>query len=431
MATDQHLSSIDHDAWPGIASTPSGLLTGVKARRAEAEFAKACANAGLSLEDEPDLTVHHDALFARIAHSGWLGIAESFMAGEWSTPDSSALVKVLTRLLEVGYNPATKHVPISEAFGGELPGDLVALYSGDGLSHHGGAFTSGVPTTVRESWPTYSRGVNKNSKPHFVDVTTVAEPDDTVDREDLADAQRRWAEQLCDMTKTNVGTHMLVYPASGAQVAVSAAARRATVDIASPDDAHLAYLHEQLVLEGVEDSVACVSLDDGIPRRGELHSRYEAIVSIEKLEALSPKQREAFAQTISRALVGTGRVVLQSTVATETMSKAAHSALQPLRAYIWPGMEYPTTHDVHKLLERNSGLRVIEHTHVGTHYKASLRHERSFFDGRLREAAAAGFDQVFRRLWTYQFALREALLSLGMIDSVAFTAIHRHRGGRR
>ena len=94
-------------------------------------------------------------------------------------------------------------------------------------------------------------------------------------------------------------------------------------------------------------------------------------------------------------------------------------------------MELPSVEDVHKLLERHSGLRVVEHLHLGTHYKASLQYERSFFDGRLREAAAAGFDQVFRRLWAYQFALREALLALGMIDSVAFVATHRHRGGRR
>ena len=70
-------------------------------------------------------------------------------------------------------------------------------------------------------------------------------------------------------------------------------------------------------------------------------------------------------------------------------------------------------------------------THVGTHYLETVRFQRSFFDGRLREAAAAGFDHVFRRLWTFQFALREALLTLGMLDAVHAVATHRHRGGRR
>src|SRR5690625_5685890 len=67
MALDQHLSSIDAEQWPGIATYPSGILTKVRARKAEAEFAKACSQAGLSLVEDPDLVVHHDALFARIA----------------------------------------------------------------------------------------------------------------------------------------------------------------------------------------------------------------------------------------------------------------------------------------------------------------------------------------------------------------------------
>src|SRR5699024_12029651 len=104
---------------------------------------------------------------------------ESYLAGEWSTPDSATLVQVLTRLLKVDYSPATKAVAISESFGGDLPGDLVSLYSGDGLSHPGGLFTSGVHTTVRQSWPSYTRGPGAE-KPPCVDVSTLSEPDDPV-----------------------------------------------------------------------------------------------------------------------------------------------------------------------------------------------------------------------------------------------------------
>ncbi len=33
-------------------------------------------------EDGPDMEVLHDALFTRIAATGWLGFAESYLAGE-------------------------------------------------------------------------------------------------------------------------------------------------------------------------------------------------------------------------------------------------------------------------------------------------------------------------------------------------------------
>ena len=86
---------------------------------------------------------------------------------------------------------------------------------------------------------------------------------------------------------------------------------------------------------------------------------------------------------------------------------------------------------MHRLVDRHSGLRIIAETHTGAHAAESLAMQRSFFSGQLREAAASGFDAVFRRLWTYQLALREALMREGMIDSVQFTAVRRNRGGRR
>ena len=46
----EHLSSIDADSWPNVATVPSPRWPGLKARRAEAEFAKACDDAGLELD---------------------------------------------------------------------------------------------------------------------------------------------------------------------------------------------------------------------------------------------------------------------------------------------------------------------------------------------------------------------------------------------
>ena len=62
----EHLSSIDAESWPNVATVPAPRWPGMKARRAEAEFAKACEDAGLELDLEaeggPDLKVGHDAL---------------------------------------------------------------------------------------------------------------------------------------------------------------------------------------------------------------------------------------------------------------------------------------------------------------------------------------------------------------------------------
>ena len=99
--------------------------------------------------------------------------------------------------------------------------------------------------------------------------------------------------------------------------------------------------------------------------------------------------------------------------------------------YIWPDLDYPTATEIHRLVDRESGLRVIGQTHLGSHTELSLAMQHSLFDAHAREAAAAGFDVVFRRLWDYQFALRQALFRLGMLDAVQLTLTHRNRRGRR
>ena len=207
--------------------------------------------------------------------------------------------------------------------------------------------------------------------------------------------------------------------------------RRATVDVLTSDVDQMSHMREALVLEGADDSIHVERIPGVVPNPKQWHGHYDAIVTVEKVEQLSASERKEYIRAVDRFLTPNGRAGIQSIVATESMTEAGKASLQALRAYVWPGLDYPRTTEMHQLVDKNSNLRIVSETHVGTHYLESLRQQRSFFDGHLREAAAAGFDPVFRRLWTFQFALREALMTLGMIDSVQFGLAHRNRGGRR
>ena len=416
---------IDADRWPLVATTPDIRFASIRARRAEAAFAAACRKANLSLSgDDPDLEVRVEDLFVRIAASGWVGLAESYMAEEWSTP---RLVSVVRGLLQAGYAPRTPHIGASPSSGGELPAELVRLYNPDPFGHQGGIYSTGVPTTVRSSQRSYAR---RGPAAHFVDITQVSEPT-AVDREDLAPALERGARWLLNAAHVDAGTHTLVWPAAGAQAAVLAAQRNAVVDLVSADAATLQVAREHMVLSGVADNVHCQLVDAAVPSRKQFRGRYDAIVSVGLFDTLNGRERATYFGTLERLLAPQGRAVIHTAVATEALSPAARGALETLRAYVWPNAELLTVDEVHKLADRTSGLRIIEQRHTAAHAQETLAQQRSFFAGKHREAAAAGFDSVYRRLWTFQLALREALLSLGMIDSVQFTAVHRNRHGRR
>lgn len=404
----------------------------MRIRRAEAAFAGAAARAGLSLAgDDADLVVAHDTLFARLAASGWIGLAEGYLAGEWATPDSTHLVAVLERLIAAKYAPRTPRLaPASGGIGVEIPASLVPHFSGDGVSPFQGHFATGVPTTQRVAVKSWVPGAGKRGAPatHFVDRTEVGPPLGT-SRLDLGDAQARTVASLLDAAGVGEGTHVLIAPAAGGAVATAGALRGATVDCIAPSDNARA-LREHLTYVGVGDSVHVVEA----PERNQLlgcGSSYDAVVSVEHLETLAPADSRRFLRGLDAVLAPGGRVALQTIVRTDALSPAARAAVESMRAYVWPGLSFSTPDELAKLVDRHTRLRIVAESHAPQHLAESLRLQRITFEGNARDAAADGYDVVYRRLWLWQLSLREALARLGMLDLVQLRLATRSRGGRR
>lgn len=432
----RHLEPIDVEEWPGVASVPNLAFAGARARQAEYRFAKACSNAGLVLlGNDPDLIIDHEELFSRLAASGWLGLAESYMAGEWR---SERLADVLTALLGTGFKPRGK---LSGSFtlpgqavdaGGALPNELIRLSSGDGMSAFGGVFASGVPTTLRTAVKSHVPGAGRNREPasHFVDITKISEPV-AVEREDLGEAQRRAASFLLDGAKVKAGSHVLEFPSSGGALAILAARRQGTVDALTADPAQVSSLEETFVLAGVEEDIHIEVIPQAIPSPREWGGAYDSIVAMEKLEVVGKHGSKRFIKAIDRMLTTGGNVAMQSLVATDQWSPVCSEAISLLKAYIWPALHYPTVDEVHQLVDRDSSLRVVKETHFAGHYLKSVQLQREVFEGQIREAAADGFDAVYRRMWVYHYALIEALLRLGCLNAVQFALTTKNRRGRR
>ncbi|MEJ6012243.1 class I SAM-dependent methyltransferase [Corynebacterium sp. H127] len=438
MATyiPDHLSTADPETWPAIVNVPEpGMLLNMRTRRAERLFATACAKAAITLEGpHPDVVVLHEELFVRLAESGWLGLAESYMAGEWTAEDLPA---VLAKLLASGFSLRTPRSfrglsGKDRGDGAELPSDLVQLCSTDGVSTFGGLFASGVPTTVRTAMKSFVSGAGRGSEPatHFVDVTSLAAPID-VERADLGDAQLRAADSVLDASHVGSGSDVLEFPSSGGALALQASARGATVDVLTSDEEHRLALDEFIILNGASDHVHPYLLEHPIPTREDWRGRYDGILSLEKFEHMGKTGRVGFLRSLDRMLTIGGFIGMQTVVATETFGPNSREALSVLRGYVWPALRFSTTREIHQLVDKETGLRIIAEKHFGAHYLATLRLQRETFEGNLREAAAAGYDPVFRRMWIYHYALLEALFQLGCLDAVQLTLTSRNRSGRR
>lgn len=433
--TPEHLAHVDPEVWPALVTLPEpGPLIDWRARRAERRFSAACSAAGLQLDDAtPDLVVVHDELFVRLAESGWLGLAEGYLAGEWTAPN---LTEVLTKLLETGYQPQGKTISptraASKGDGRELPADLVQLFSEDGVSAFGALFASGIPTTERQSRRSFVPGAGRGSEPaaHFVDVTGVSAPID-VERADFLPGQQRAVQQLLDSAQVLEGADVLEYPSSGGALALAASARGATVDVLTADPEHQVALEEYVTLGGAADYVHPYTLAAPFPSRDDWRGRYDCILSMEKLEHMGSQGRVSYFKALDRMLTVGGFIGMQTVVATERFGTVSKQALAILRSYIWPALRYSELEDIHKIVDKETGLRIVAERTFGQHYQESLAIQRLIFEGNHREAAATGYDAVFRRLWIFHFALLEALFKLGCLEAVQLTLTSRNRAGRR
>ncbi|GGG67886.1 class I SAM-dependent methyltransferase [Corynebacterium pelargi] len=410
------MSTVDPLRWPAIANVPEQGRIRRRARKAESEFAYACEQAGLSLEGaDADLRVLEDALFLRIADAGWLGLAESYMAGEWL---SSNLPHVLQRLLETGYAPKSNARPKGLFDARATPVDLLRLSAGEGLFSYASVFSSGVPTTERITLPPPGRGKMKSAQPLGVEVTTLSDPT-VVERLDQSDAQARAVATLLDMADVGTGTYLADVPAQTPAVALAAIARNATVDVMSCDEELVEEL--EAVASKAQGALEVCALPGPLPEPGRLRRRFDAVVSVDGVEAMDPGALKTWLHTCEQVLVPGGHVALETLVATEAL-KPLDSALDVLRAYLAPGWHGRSMEQVLHSIHAQPGLKPQSVLVFGGHYVEGLRLQRERFEAHQREAAALGFDAVYRRLWIFQLALKEALLRAGLLDAVMISA---------
>lgn len=437
-----HLAGIDADTWGHVAQVPTGWRVRLGAVRAESQLLKACAaqniefvtrqefeqielaraaqatraeavgggepsatgqNAGVS--ETVYVTVKHDALFYRIEERGWTGLAEGYIAGEWQTTD---LPGFLTGLLKSGYAPRVK-LPAAKAAPSSrgIALDLAELSSRQFGAITGGIFASGAATTLRKS-----RNVGRRER--LMDVTTLSTPT-VVEKGDGPAAQFRAVEQLLNDTGVRQGSEVLEFPATGTAVAAGTVARGALIDLLGENGALLGEIWERVQQRNAGDYVHVAELPQPIPQ-GDWRGRYDAIISLEQLEYLgAPK---AFFQAIERLLAIRGRAGIQTVVAARTQTPAEKQILGVLRTYLWPHLTLMSTQELVDVIDSSTHLNVAAVRHFGEHWAETMSLHHQEFLAKQAQAAAAGFDSTFRRLWHYMFSVWAALAATGAIDAI-------------
>lgn len=172
----------------------------------------------------------------------------------------------------------------------------------------------------------------------------------------------------------------------------------------------LAYARERIAAKGLSDRVD-LRLQDYREEQG----RYDRIVSIEMLEAVGEAYWPAYFGKLRDGLKPGGRIVLQAITIREDRFESYKRSPDFIQRYIFPGGMLPTPRLLAEQAER-VGLAVTASETFGEGYAHTLAEWRRRFEAEWPKVAALGFDADFRRLWDYYLSYCEAGFRTGTID---------------
>jgi cyclopropane-fatty-acyl-phospholipid synthase len=406
-------ATIDPDVWPGVAAPPSGTKAAVAGKAAGLLFKGAVRRLPLLVvypdgsvvgsggPDAPVMTmVRPDAFEARIGDNGLIGLGESFMAGDWEASDPAAVLEVFAasvdtlipkplQKLRTLYLPRTpRHEQNAEQ---NTRSNISRHYD---LSNE--LFTNFLDRTMSYSSALFPLGDGVL---------------DAVPWEALAEAQQAKIDRLLDKAGVQAGTRLLEIGTGWGELALRAAARGAVVYSVTLSSEQQALAQERIAAAGYADQVT-VALQDYRAVEGE----FDAVVSVEMIEAVGYEYWPIYFQTIDRVLAPGGKVAIQAITMPHGRMLATRNAYTWVHKYIFPGGFLPSVRAIESVTQQHTTLRVRERMGMGDHYAATLRLWEERFIARSREAGELGFDAVFQRMWVFYLAYSRAGFQSGYLD---------------
>lgn len=328
--------------------------------------------------------IHDDRLFVRLLLRGELGAGESFVAGEWSSDDVVAVIRVFLR--------ATR------ARGAESPLTWLAQ----------------LPALARHRRNT-RRASERNIHAHydlgnafyrtFLDDETLAYscaywPDPAMS---LADAQRAKLDRLCDWLALEPRDHLLEIGCGWGGMAIHAARTRGCrVTAITISRAQHELAVARVAAAGLADRVTVQYRD-----YRDLDGTFDKLVSIEMLEAVGEAALPAYFATCARVLAPGGRFALQSITMPDERFEAYRRRVDWMQTYVFPGSLIPSTGLIARAAAA-AGFAIERSDDIGPDYAPTLRAWRARFLASLPAVRAMGFDDAFIRTWLLYLAFSEA-----------------------
>ncbi len=357
---------------------------------------------GLGQADEPHAVMHWHTwdVCAAVLRSGDIGLAESYIAGDWHSPDVSALL----RLLIANRDALEK-----------------TIY---------GSWWGALAYRLRHALNRNSRsGSRRNIHAHYdlgnafyrlwldESMSYSSAWFDGRPEQSLADAQHAKMNRALREVRLQAGERLLEIGCGWGALAETAAwGFDAHVTGVTLSTEQLAWAQQHIQDHGLSDRVD-LRLQD---YRDLDEAPFDAVVSIEMFEAVGRRYWADYFATVARLLKPGGRACIQSITIRDDLFERYAGSTDFIQQYIFPGGMLPSVREF-RLAASQAGLVVKNQLNFGRDYAETLRRWRTRFHAEAHAMPALGFDTRFMRTWDFYLHYCEAAFDTGNTDVVQFT----------
>ena len=341
-----------------------------------------------------NIQVHSLKGLQRLVSGGYMGLAEGYMAGEWSSPslpelfafgtaNQNLLDKRLSGGILIGLINKTSHIFRRNTRGG----------SRRNISNHydlGNAFFS----EWLDPSLTYSSAIFNNTGKQTLQI-----------------AQENKCQRIINELGIKKNDHILEIGCGWGGFAEYAARKTdARITAITISKEQYEYSLRRIKNAGLNNRVN-ILLQDYRDIRG----KFDKIVSIEMLEAVGETYWPKYFQTLSNHLTKDGKAMIQAITIRDEQYHDYRRTVDFIQKYIFPGGMLICPTKINEL-SLAADLEVTNDYMMGQSYAKTLDLWRESFLENWKKIADLGFDERFKRMWNYYLVYTSAGFKAGEID---------------
>jgi len=347
------------------------------------------------------LKINKPGFTFNVIRKGSIGLAESYMRGEFETNNLSDLIELTAKNIKIIYK-------FSGIFDFTLINSIKSVFikntkkkSIENISKHydlGNEFFS----LWLDKTLTYSSAIFENEK------------------NNLEDAQINKYQKLVSLLKPKMGDKILEIGCGWGGFAEYLGKNfDIKMDCITISKKQFEFSKERIFKNKLNEKVNIQMMD-----YRDVKNKYNSIASIEMIEAVGKNYLKSYFQTIKENLGQQGVAAIQAITIDDKLFDRYKKKEDFIQKYIFPGGFLPSKKSLYKYA-KDSGLSMEEYNSYGSHYSNTLNIWRGEFISKWEEISKQGFDLTFKRMWNFYLSYCEAGFKSKNIDLIQFSMQNR------